>query len=67
MLASFRSEPRLLIALCDSPLLHVDIKFLTPPEFYRRIENPAILWEREGLLTAIIQQSTAQYPSFDFQ
>ena len=71
LLASFRGdhvgEPRLLIALYESPLLHVDIKFLTLPEFYERIENPDILWERDGLLTTVIQQSTAEYPAFDFQ
>lgn len=71
LLASFRGdhvgEPRLLIALYESPLLHVDIKFLTPVEFYQRVENPVVLWERDNLLTAIIQQSTAAYPPFDFQ
>lgn len=71
LLASFRGdhvgEPRLLIALYDAPLLHVDIKFLTPAEFYQRVENPAVLWERDGLLTAIIRQSGAAYPPFDFQ
>lgn len=71
LLASFRGdhvgEPRLLIALYESPLLHVDIKFLTPVEFYERVENPVVLWERDRLLTTIIQQSTAQYPPVDFQ
>ncbi|GAB3804315.1 aminoglycoside 6-adenylyltransferase [Spirosoma humi] len=71
MLASFRGdhvgEPRLLISLYESPLLHVDIKFLTPVEFYERVENPVVLWERERLLTTIIQHSTASYPPVDFQ
>ena len=71
LIASFRgdhvNEPRLLIALYDSSLLHVDIKFLTPDEFYHRIEDPVVLWERDGALTNIIQQSTAHYPPFDFQ
>lgn len=71
LLSSFRGdhvgETRLLIALYESPLLHVDLKFLTPVEFYQRVENPVVLWERDGLLTAIIQQSMAQYPPFDFQ
>ncbi|GAB2543615.1 nucleotidyltransferase domain-containing protein [Spirosoma aerophilum] len=71
LLASFRGdhvgEPRLLIALYESPLLHVDIKFLTPDEFYQRVENPVILWEREQLLTAILAKSEAGYPPFDFQ
>lgn len=71
LLASFRGdhvgEPRLLIALYESSLLHVDIKFSTPNEFHDRIEDPIILWEREQTLTTIIQQSKAQYPPFDFQ
>jgi hypothetical protein len=71
MIASFQGdhvgEPRLLITLYDAPLLHVDIKFITPDEFYQRVENPVILWERDGVLTSIIQQSTAQYPPVDFQ
>jgi hypothetical protein len=71
MLSSFRGdhvgELRLLIALYESPLLHVDIKFLTLPEFYQRVEEPIIVWERDGLLTSVIQQSEAQYPPFDFQ
>jgi hypothetical protein len=71
MLASFRGdhvgEPRLLIALYDDPLLHVDIKFLTPSEFFGRVENPLILWERDGALSAIMQQSEPHFPDFDFQ
>ena len=71
LLASFRGdhvgEPRLLIALYDGPLLHVDIKFMTLTEFQERVENPIILYERSGALTAVIEQSAAQYPDFDFQ
>ena len=71
LLSSFRGghvgEPRLLIALYESPLLHVDIKFLTLPEFYQRVEDPVVVWERNGALTAVIQQSQAQYPPFDYQ
>lgn len=55
LLASFRGdhvgEPRLLIALYDASLLHVDIKFLTPDEFYHRVEDPVVLWERDETLT----------------
>lgn len=71
LLASFRGdhvgEPRLLIALYDAPLLHVDIKFLTIAEFQERVENPVVLYERNGALTAVIEQSTAHYPDFNFQ
>ncbi|MBD2700386.1 nucleotidyltransferase domain-containing protein [Spirosoma sp. BT702] len=71
MIASFRGdhvgELRLLIALYEDPLLHVDIKFVTPEEFKERVENPVILWERDLTLTRIIQESEAMYPPFDFQ
>ncbi|QJW89379.1 nucleotidyltransferase domain-containing protein [Spirosoma taeanense] len=71
MVASFRGdhvgEPRLLIALYEPPLLHVDIKFLTLPEFHQRIEEPVILWERGQALTTIQQQTQAVYPEFDYQ
>ncbi|QJD79219.1 nucleotidyltransferase domain-containing protein [Spirosoma rhododendri] len=70
MLSAFRGdhvgEPRLLIALYDNPLLHVDIKFLTTPECYDRVEDPVVVWERDRILTNIIQQSSAYYPGVDF-
>lgn len=71
MLSAFRGdhvgEPRLLITLYDNPLLHVDIKFLTTPECYERVEDPVVVWERDDLLTNILQQSSAHYPGVDFQ
>ncbi|GAB3895108.1 nucleotidyltransferase domain-containing protein [Spirosoma agri] len=71
LLSSFRGdhvgEPRLLIALYESPLLHVDIKFLTIDEFDQRVEDPVIVWERDGALTSVLQQSQALYPPFDYQ
>ena len=33
-------ERRLLICMYDNPLLHVDIKFVTPLEFEQRVEDP---------------------------
>ncbi len=60
-------EPRVLICLYDNPLLHVDIKFLTLPEFYDRIENPVILFEREKQLTAVINSTKAEWPGLDYQ
>lgn len=47
-------EPRVLICLYDNPLLHVDIKFLTLPEFHERVENPVILFETDKQLSYII-------------
>lgn len=60
-------ESRLLICLYDNPLLHVDIKFLTPDEFYHRVENPVIVWERDRQLTHIIEKTQATWPYPDYQ
>ena len=60
-------EPRVLICLYDNPLLHVDIKFLTPDEFKDRVENPVILFERDGQLSKIIHATTATWPQPDYQ
>jgi hypothetical protein len=60
-------EPRVLICLYDDPLLHVDIKFLTLPEFEDRIENPIVLFERDNQLTNIIKTTKADWPQPDFQ
>jgi len=60
-------EPRVLICLYEDPLIHVDIKFLTLPEFYSRIENPVVLFEREGQLTSVINSTEASWPMPDQQ
>lgn len=60
-------EPRLLICLYDDPLLHVDIKFLTLPEFHARVEDPEILLDREGALAGVISATTAVWPYPDYQ
>lgn len=60
-------EPRVLICLYDDPLLHVDIKFLTLPEFQDRVEDPVILFERDQQLSKILQSTTAKWPDLDFQ
>lgn len=60
-------EPRLLICLYDDPLLHVDIKFLTLPEFNFRVENPVILHDPDGQLKDVLSRTDAKYPFPDFQ
>ena len=60
-------EDRLLICLYDSPLLHVDIKFVTPEEFSDRMQDPVVLWERDGSLTGSLDKSSPRPFSFDFQ
>lgn len=53
-------EPRVLICLYSEPLLHVDIKFVTLEEFYSRVENPQIIWEKEQQLSKIIASTVAK-------
>jgi predicted nucleotidyltransferase len=60
-------EPRVLICLYDNPLLHVDIKFLTPDEFHSRIETPVLLIDKNGLLEKAISNSRAKFPYPDYQ
>jgi predicted nucleotidyltransferase len=69
LLAAFTGEhvgePRVLICLYDEPLLHVDLKFVQLDDVARRIEDPAILWEREGQFTRALTQAEAEYPVAD--
>jgi predicted nucleotidyltransferase len=60
-------EPRVLICLYDNPLLHVDIKFLTPDEFHQRIERPVILLDTNDELKNILDQTTHRFPYPDYQ
>ena len=56
-------EPRLLICLYDgAPPLHVDLKFMALPDLRERVEDPVILFEREGRLTQALQEGRASYP-----
>ena len=60
-------EPRVLICLYDNPLLHVDIKFLTPDEFRHRIETPVILLDTNDQLQNILDQTTHRFPYPEYQ
>lgn len=60
-------EPRVLICLYDNPFLHVDIKFVTTEEFKERVEDPEILWEKENMLTEILNTTNSAWPNLDFQ
>lgn len=66
LLAAFTGEhvgePRLLICLYDAPLLHVDLKFVSMTDIDKRVEDPAVLWEREGRVTQSLKRSGAVYP-----
>lgn len=60
-------EPRVLICLYDNPLLHVDIKFLTPDEFSSRVETPVLLLDKHGDLEKELQSSQVRFPYPDYQ
>lgn len=69
LLAAFTGEhvgePRLLICLYGPPLLHVDLKFVTAADLARRVEDPAVVWEREDRLRGALREGQAVYPSPD--
>lgn len=60
-------EPRLLICLYDEPLLHVDLKFVSLADAAERVEDPLVLWERDGRLSAVLASRAADYPPLDLQ
>jgi predicted nucleotidyltransferase len=61
-------EPRIIICLYGPPLLHVDLKFVTAEQLAtNRMEDPAILWERDGALTAALAKGPAHWPPPDWQ
>ncbi|MCC6575290.1 MAG: oxalate:formate antiporter [Planctomycetes bacterium] len=47
-------EPRMVIAIYGPPPLHVDLKFIDITELEKRVENPRVLFERDGALSAVI-------------
>lgn len=71
VLSQFTGEhvgtPNLTIALFDDPLLHVDLKFESLDGLRTRIENPVVLWERNGALTRIMEETQPHTPHLDLQ
>ncbi len=71
LLAAFTGEhvgePRLLICLYGPPLVHVDLKFVTPEELASRVEDPVVLWDRAGRVKDALGAAAAAYPRPDFQ
>lgn len=49
--------PSLFVCLYDMPLLHVDFNFVTPEQKSRRIEDPIILYEKEGALSTVFKST----------
>jgi hypothetical protein len=71
LLAAFTGEhvgePRLLICLYGPPLLHVDLKFVALADLADRVEEPSILWQRDGAMDRAMVNSRAVYPPADRQ
>jgi hypothetical protein len=55
-------ESRVLICLYSDPLLHVDIKFLTPEELGNRVETPFILADTDNQLHRSLDTTEAVFP-----
>ncbi len=60
-------EPRLLIWLYGPPLLHVDLEFVRVADVGERVEDPIVLWERDGRLRAGLATGVGRYPVPDPQ
>lgn len=60
-------EPRLIITLVGPPLLHVDFKFVRASDFAERVEDPDILWDRDGRLARALAEHPPATPSLDLQ
>ncbi|MET8006577.1 hypothetical protein [Nonomuraea glycinis] len=60
-------EPRLIITLVGPPLLHVDFKFVRASEFAVRVEDPDILWDRDGDLAGSLAEHPLAAPQLDLQ
>ncbi|MEH6437351.1 nucleotidyltransferase domain-containing protein [Massilia sp. DD77] len=65
-LAGFTGEhvgdSRVLITLYDSPLLHVDLKFVSLVDAHVRVEEPALLWQRDERASAALTHGLGPYP-----
>jgi hypothetical protein len=48
-------------------LVHVDLKFVTPEELASRVEDPVVLWDRDGRVREALDGGAAAYPQPDLQ
>lgn len=60
-------EPRLFNGLYGPPLLHVDFKFFSLPDFAVRVEEPMVIWERDLELSSVLKSTRGSYPKPDQQ
>jgi hypothetical protein len=55
-------EPRLMICLYEQPTLHVDIKVVTLDMLRDRVEDPKIVWARDGRIRDVLDSSVSHWP-----
>ncbi len=71
LLATFTAEhigvPQMLICLYGELPIHVDLHFMVPEQFASRPEDPVILWDRNGMLHAVLSHSKPYSTSVDWQ
>lgn len=60
-------EPRLMICLYGPPALHVDIKVVALGDLAARVDEPVVLWEREGRMSAAYAAGAPCWPQPDPQ
>ena len=60
-------EPRVLICLYGPPALHVDIKVVAIADLAQRVDQPVVLWERDGRMSAAYATGAGAYPQPDAQ
>jgi predicted nucleotidyltransferase len=71
LLVAFTGEhvgaPHLLICLYGPPLLHVDLKLVTVGDAARRVDECAVLFDRDGRLARSLASRAPAYPQPDLQ
>lgn len=60
-------EPRVVIALFSPDAVHVDFKFVCLDDAGRRVDDVAVLWERDQRYRETLQTSPAHYPTPEAQ
>ncbi|RIX74839.1 oxalate:formate antiporter [Acidovorax cavernicola] len=60
-------EPRVLICLYGPPALHLDLKVVALPDLADRVDEPVVLWERDGRMTAAFAAGVGRHPAPDPQ
>lgn len=60
-------ENKLLICLFNNPVTHIDLKFIQINDFFVRVENPVIIYEKSNIIENIYLETKPFWPKPDFQ